>query len=160
MLSAHDTTIAMVSQGMNLTSWECMEQYNLGTLPVGSGCLFTYPGFASNIIYELYEDKDKLPFIKMMYNGTAQSLCGTTNTWCYLNTFTDIINYQNVANYDTECGNPVYATGANNDSSLPTWSLITLIVGGVFLLAAVVYIVILRKKITANASGSNYTDMA
>lgn len=96
----------------------------------------------------------------MMYNGTAQSLCSTTNTWCYLNTFTDIINYQNVADYNTECGNPVYATGDAEESSLPTWSLITLIVGGVFLLGAVVYIVILRKKISANASGSNYTDMA
>ena len=33
MLSAHDTTIAMVSQGMNFTSWECMAKYLNGTLP-------------------------------------------------------------------------------------------------------------------------------
>lgn len=77
MLSAHDTTIAMVSQGMNFTSWECMEAFSNGTLPAGATCLYTYPGFASNIIYELYEDKNNKPFIKALYNGTEMALCNT-----------------------------------------------------------------------------------
>lgn len=106
MLSAHDTTIAMVSQGMNFTSWECQEAYGNGTLASGAPCLYTYPGFASNIIYELYQDINNKPFIKTLYNGTEMAICNTQNTYCYLDDFTNIINNFVVANYDEACGNP------------------------------------------------------
>lgn len=53
--------------------------------------MYTYPGFASNIIYELYEDTNQKPYIKALYNGTEQALCGTTDTFCYLDKFTQAI---------------------------------------------------------------------
>ncbi|EAS02779.2 histidine phosphatase family (branch 2) protein (macronuclear) [Tetrahymena thermophila SB210] len=104
MLSAHDTTIAMISQGMNFTSWECLEQVKLQQ-NVSKNCIYTYPGFSSNIIFELYQDKNNEHFIKVLYNGTEQSICGSSKKYCYLKEFSQALKYSTVNDYDLECGN-------------------------------------------------------
>lgn len=140
---------------MNFTSWECMAKYLNGTLPAQTTCLYTYPGFASNIIFELYEDANKKPFIKALYNGTAMPLCQTQNTYCYLDTFSTLINNFVVSSFDEECGNI-----PSTSDSVPTWAIIVMSVFGALIVVLVVLAVFLRtkmvalKKVTSNSAYS------
>ncbi|KAL4499352.1 hypothetical protein ABPG72_006938 [Tetrahymena utriculariae] len=148
MLSAHDTTIAMVAQGLNLTSWQCMElvkNQNFVSNP-SSPCIYTYPGFASNIIFELYEDANKKPYVKALYNGTEQPLCGTADTFCYLDQLAQSISYSIVSDFDEECGNPIYVSSPDS-SSTPTWAIVVIVVVSVLFLGALGYIFFQRRKI-------------
>ncbi|KAL4454537.1 hypothetical protein ABPG74_021742 [Tetrahymena malaccensis] len=163
MLSAHDTTIAMVAQGLNLTSWECMEQVKNQTFPSNpsSPCIYTYPGFASNIIFELYEDANKKPYVKALYNGTAQPLCGTADTFCYLDQFAQSISYSIVSDFDKECDNPIYVSSPDS-SSTPTWAIVVIVVVSVLFVGALGYIFFQRKKILSLQSldkNSNYSQI-
>ncbi|EAR98026.1 histidine phosphatase family (branch 2) protein (macronuclear) [Tetrahymena thermophila SB210] len=163
MLSAHDTTIAMVAQGLNLTSWQCMEQVKNQTFASNpsSPCIYTYPGFASNIIFELYEDNNKKPYVKALYNGTAQPLCGTADTFCYLDQFTQSISYSIVSDFDKECDNPIYVSSPDS-SSTPTWAIVVIVIVSVLFVGALGYIFFQRKKILSLQSidkNSNYSQI-
>lgn len=65
---------------------------------VNNNCIYTYPGFASNIIWELwYSEESKENYIKILYNGTEVNLCGKTDldkdpTKCSLSEFRRLIN--------------------------------------------------------------------
>ena len=55
--SAHDTTVSAVISALNLTNVDCIVDYWLnGKTEVADTCIYSYPYFTSNVIFELYED--------------------------------------------------------------------------------------------------------
>lgn len=52
--SAHDTTIQLILSGLNLTSSECLYQAWNKIEITNKNCIYDYPTFASNIIFELW----------------------------------------------------------------------------------------------------------
>lgn len=57
---------------LNLTSAECMKQVYFKEPVTNDQCIYTFPGYASNFIFELYEDDNQKNYVKIMFNGTYQ----------------------------------------------------------------------------------------
>ncbi|KAL4497180.1 hypothetical protein ABPG72_019500 [Tetrahymena utriculariae] len=107
-LSAHDTTVNMVLQGFNLTSWECIEQTYMKTLPKGTYCNYGPTRYGANLIVELRQDKTSSKnFIMVRYNGEYQKICDQTSQYCDLDEFKDRVAKFVVPNYDEMCGQKV-----------------------------------------------------
>lgn len=56
--SAHDTTILGLLDKLNLTSSECQLDVFYGKNVSNTDCIYTHPGYASNLIFEIIEDND------------------------------------------------------------------------------------------------------
>ena len=58
----------MIQQGFNFTNWECLKEYKV--TGNSTNCIIEYPGFASNLIFELRHDTEKHADVVMVkYNG-------------------------------------------------------------------------------------------
>lgn len=68
LYSAHDTTVGLLLSALNLSNTDCI--YRSFTDPAyDQYCITNYPGFASNIVFELRQiETDYYVFIR--YNGT------------------------------------------------------------------------------------------
>ena len=69
---------------LNFSSAECMKQHFFGE-PVGNpNCQYIYPGYASNIIFELHENDEKKGqfYVQTFFNGTAIPICGHEDGTC------------------------------------------------------------------------------
>ena len=74
--SGHDGTIMTLMNALNMTSWKCQVQaWQNETIDL-ENCIFTYPGFAANMIFELWEKEDESHYVRLMYNGTYWPVCG------------------------------------------------------------------------------------
>ena len=69
--SAHDTTVANVLAGMNMTSVGCIyEAYLQGDNHNNDKCVPKYPGYSSSLIFELWEDTSTNErMFKVRYEG-------------------------------------------------------------------------------------------
>ncbi|EAR86980.1 histidine phosphatase family (branch 2) protein (macronuclear) [Tetrahymena thermophila SB210] len=115
-LSAHDTTVNMVLQGLNLTSWECIEQTYMKTLPAGTFCNYKPTRYGANLIVELRQDKTSSKnFIMIRYNGEYQKICDQTTQYCDLDEFKNRVANFVVPNYDEICG--LTSTTSSNEKS-------------------------------------------
>jgi len=79
-LSGHDSTLMPVLVAFNITTKDCLlanykAQKAGNELPYPS-CI--YPGYASNIIFEVYGTTAETASIKFYYNNIAQPICGKT----------------------------------------------------------------------------------
>ena len=74
--SAHDTTVANVLTGMNLTSVACIyEAYLKGDKYNEDKCIPIYPGYTANIIFELWQnDLTKEVVFKVRYLGELRKI--------------------------------------------------------------------------------------
>eukprot|EP01016_Furgasonia_blochmanni_P037016 TRINITY_DN4309_c0_g6_i1.p1 TRINITY_DN4309_c0_g6~~TRINITY_DN4309_c0_g6_i1.p1 ORF type:complete len:273 (-),score=33.70 TRINITY_DN4309_c0_g6_i1:252-1070(-) len=70
--SGHDLTIMGVLASFNLFTHKCIENrfFNRSN----ETCL-TFPGYASNIVWELHKEGERL-FVKTLYNGKPIDVCG------------------------------------------------------------------------------------
>lgn len=73
--SAHDSNIYASLYTLNLTSVECYNQTYFEGKSDNPNCITTYPDYASNIIYELYNSSILGPYVKVLYNGTYMNIC-------------------------------------------------------------------------------------
>jgi len=80
-LSGHDDTLAPVLVAFNITTKECLldnyRNQKAGKEIQYPSCI--YPGYASNLVFEVYAGKtvDEAE-IKFYYNNVAQPICGKT----------------------------------------------------------------------------------
>ncbi|KAL4453074.1 hypothetical protein ABPG74_015305 [Tetrahymena malaccensis] len=144
ILSAHDTTINTVLQGLNLVSYQCVIDYiKNGYQPVnGKVCITEDTDFAANVIFELVT-KDSKKYIQVKYNGVYQKICDQSNTYCELSEFQKFVNSFIVTDYDAQCGNPIPQTQnptpqpqpeqtvRESDNSAPGWSIALIVIFGV-----------------------------
>ncbi|CAD8177477.1 unnamed protein product [Paramecium octaurelia] len=101
--SAHDVTVQLVASALNITSAECMAQVYLGQEVQNKNCIYTYPGFASNIIWELWqEETTNEPYFKILYNGTEMNLCNKNSTKCMYKEFKELILAQK-GDFEKDC---------------------------------------------------------
>lgn len=56
--SAHDTTLLGLLDRLNLTSCECRLEVFYEKQVSNPACIYTQPGFAANLIFELYEGRN------------------------------------------------------------------------------------------------------
>lgn len=74
--SAHDTTVANMLAGMNMTNVACIyEAYLNGSNVNKNTCVSQYPGYSSSLIFELWEDNDtSLVTFKVRYLGEYRQI--------------------------------------------------------------------------------------
>ena len=51
LYSAHDTTVASMLAGLNLTSYGCLKEFYINKVNNTDTCLVNFPPFASNLIF-------------------------------------------------------------------------------------------------------------
>ena len=110
MFSAHDVTLLPVLATLGIVNDTCLLANYVAkkankTLPYPN-CVF--PGFTSNLAFELYTSTTSSPFVEVYYNGNLIKICNNKSS-CSLTSFrTDIqtkTNYAyNNANFATLCG--------------------------------------------------------
>lgn len=142
MYSAHDTTVALLLSALNLSTTDCL--YQIFTNPkYNQYCINAYPGFASNIIFELRQ-LETTYYVYIRYNGTYQPIPACGNEWrCEYNQFVSLINHQ-LVDYNKICGVPdntpiVYVYKYENPPY--SWALLTIfIIFAVSLIAWYIYL--------------------
>ncbi|KAL4453129.1 hypothetical protein ABPG74_015360 [Tetrahymena malaccensis] len=128
-LSAHDTTVNMVLQGLNLTSWECIEQSFMKTLPKGTFCNFSPTRYGANLIVELRQDKATTKnFIMVRYNGEYQMICDQTTQYCDLDEFKNRVANFVVPNYDEICNPDTTEKPLYSSSNYLNYSILAVII--------------------------------
>jgi hypothetical protein len=83
--SAHDTTILGYLDALNLTSPECRIEAFLNQNVSNPACIYTHPGYASNLIFETYEEFNGSLSVMLRFNGTYAPICGKDK--CLMNEF-------------------------------------------------------------------------
>ncbi len=106
MFSAHDTTVGMISTGLNLTSYECVDRL-LAKKRSGIDIskvdeCFLYPEYASNIIIELH-DENGIVVVKVRYNGKYTKICGREEKSCPYEEFKQRLNTFKITNFMEQC---------------------------------------------------------
>lgn len=104
MYSAHDTTMSMLYASLNFTSWECQREIFMKGSYSGGVCINNFPGFASSLIFEVWQTQSNSHYIKTKVNGTYLQICGNSNLSCDYTEFKSRMNKYKVKNYDVECG--------------------------------------------------------
>lgn len=66
--SAHDTTLGMVMAALNLANIECITDHYLNGVKNDDTCIWEYPPFTANLIFELWNKNGEYT-IKLIYNG-------------------------------------------------------------------------------------------
>ncbi|KAM3133970.1 hypothetical protein pb186bvf_013936 [Paramecium bursaria] len=142
--SAHDVTVQLIMIAMNFTSSDCVEQVWNGSKVDNKNCIYSFPGYASNLIWELWEDSNKEKYIKVLYNGTYQNICDGLSDKCSYKKFKEIVLQQNL-DFDEGCKLPFQGKTV---IQVPTWlttvtylvlALVLIVVGyGIFLLGGLV----------------------
>ncbi|CAD8085950.1 unnamed protein product [Paramecium primaurelia] len=104
IFSANDASVQLILNGLNLTTVECLKQVYLKEEIENKNCIYTYPGYASNIIFELYrkQDQENQYYVQILYNGTLMPICNNKYK-CDYEEFNSIIQFQNVNDYEDEC---------------------------------------------------------
>ncbi|CAD8078384.1 unnamed protein product [Paramecium primaurelia] len=140
--SAHDINVQLIASALNFTSAECMAQVYLEQEVNNKNCIYTYPGFASNIIWELWEDDVTHDhYIKILYNGTEMDVCNTDSKKCSYKVFKQLIQNQK-RDYQKECEvqiDPII------EQKVPIWMITLLIIFLVIVLVLFLYILYLCK---------------
>lgn len=106
MFSAHDTTVGMISTGLNITSYECIDKL-LAKKSSGIDVLkddecFLYPEYASNIIIELHDESGN-NVVKVRYNGKYVKICGKEERSCPYEEFKQRLNSFKIPNFKEQC---------------------------------------------------------
>ncbi|CAK83637.1 unnamed protein product (macronuclear) [Paramecium tetraurelia] len=145
--SAHDINVQLIASALNFTSAECMAQVYLGQEVSNKNCIYTYPGFASNIIWELWEEEQTHDhYIKVLYNGTEMNICNTDSKKCSYKIFKQLIENQR-RDFEKECSveiDPII------EEKVPIWMITLSIIFLFILFAMILYILCLCKKLRAN----------
>jgi len=71
-------------------------------------------------------------------------LCMTQNTYCYLDTFSAIVNNFVVSDFDEECGNI-----PSTSDSVPTWAIVVMSVFGALIVVLAALAIFFRIKMAA-----------
>ncbi|CAD8092945.1 unnamed protein product [Paramecium sonneborni] len=141
--SAHDINVQLIASALNFTSAECMAQVYLGQEVNNKNCIYTYPGFASNIIWELWQDDISHDhYIKILYNGTEMNLCNTDSKQCSYQLFKQLILNQKY-DFQKECQDidPII------QQKVPIWMTTLIIIFLVIFLALLFYICYLFRQL-------------
>lgn len=106
MFSAHDTTVSMITTGLNLTSYECvaklLEQKRMGIDISKEDDCFLFPQYASNLIFELHQENN-LHYVKIKYNGKYVKICGNKDRKCRYEEFKKrLVNFK-VDDFKNKC---------------------------------------------------------
>ena len=116
LLSAHDTTLLSLLGAFGVVTPDCLTQnyfnQSQGRVIPYPNC--TYPTFASQLIFELYNTSE--PYIKVFYKGAPIPICGSNTCTLakfgqYIQTITSGYNQDQ---FNNECG---LVTPVTNDSS-------------------------------------------
>ncbi|CAK61322.1 unnamed protein product (macronuclear) [Paramecium tetraurelia] len=104
IFSAHAATVQLILNALNLTSFECVKQVYLNEKVQNKNCIYTFPGYASNIIFELYRKlgHGNQYYVQVLYNGTLMPICNNQYK-CDYEEFKSRIQFQNVKDYEDEC---------------------------------------------------------
>ncbi|CAD8208244.1 unnamed protein product [Paramecium octaurelia] len=104
IFSAHAATVQLILNALNLTSVECVKQVYFKEEVQNKNCIYTFPGYASNIIFELYRKlgHENKYYVQVLYNGTLMPICNNKYK-CDYEEFRAIIQFQNIKNYEDEC---------------------------------------------------------
>jgi len=111
-LSGHDSTLMPVLIAFNITTKDCLlanyKSQKAGEPIPYPNCV--HPGFASNIVFEVYGETAEEATVKFYYNNIQQPICGktTVDETCSLKELSSYIsqvtkNYS-FEDYDTKCG--------------------------------------------------------
>lgn len=82
IFSAHDLTLGYLLTGLNLTSYQCIEEIFRNNHTNALNC-FNYPTYASNMLIELYFNEEiQKPEVMIKYNGEYVNLCEKKQKTC------------------------------------------------------------------------------
>lgn len=73
LYSAHDTTVAMVLSALNMTNVDCIVDHYLNGVQNDDSCVWQFPPFSANIIFELWNDSGNYT-IQVLYNGEKRKI--------------------------------------------------------------------------------------
>ncbi|CAD8084805.1 unnamed protein product [Paramecium sonneborni] len=143
--SSHDSTLLALLSGLNLTSAQCQADIYLKKNVTHKNCITQYVEFASNIIFELYNNSITGPYVKVLYNGEYMPLCSDEGQTCKYSTLHSIFMAQQV-DYKKECGI------ANNseipiEEETPGWALAFFIIVVLLLAGGLAMVIIIKKKV-------------
>jgi len=105
MFSAHDMTLSYLLTGLNLTSYECLEEVFRTGETKEKHC-FSYPEFASNMFIELEEDDltgEKM--VRVKYNGENVNLCERESFVCEYAEFKQRLEGFMIEDFKSVCKN-------------------------------------------------------
>ncbi|CAD8200173.1 unnamed protein product [Paramecium pentaurelia] len=100
--SAHDTTLGCFLSALNLTSAQCQADIYLKKNITYNKCMTKYVEFAANLIFELYNNINIGPFVKVLYNGEYVPICSDFAKTCQYTRFRSIITAQ-LVDYQKLC---------------------------------------------------------
>ena len=176
-LSGHDDTLAPVLVAFNITTKECLlanyrAQKTGEDIPYPS-CV--YPGFASNLVFEVYGDNADEAQIKFYYNGVGQAICGKTgenNNTCGFKEFskwiTELTKGYTVSDYNKKC--EIKVGGAKPIILVNTYKKLNDAIGAICVVLVVSLLgtcfanlrkqgIIRSQGLLKNASGSGFTQL-
>lgn len=114
LYSAHDMTLAYLLTGLNLTSYECLEEIFLTNKTKALHC-FSYPEFAANMLFELYQNEETLMGeVMIRYNGEYVNLCGREEKKCDFEEFQEKLNKLMLVDFFGVCKNHAKKDDRNN----------------------------------------------
>ncbi|CAD8189018.1 unnamed protein product [Paramecium octaurelia] len=152
IFSAHDTTVELILNALNLTTVECLKQVYFKQEVSNKNCIYTFPGYASNIIFELYKKQglEDQYYVQVLYNGTVMPICNNKYK-CDYEEFTSIIQFQNVKNYEEEC----WIT-PKSQKEIATWLVVVISIALTLLFVfsiCIIYLSIRQKRLDQYVKG-------
>ena len=105
MYSSHDMTLAFIMTGLNITSYQCIEDIFRNNETDSNNC-FGYPEFASNMLIELHlSEIDDKYLVMVRYNGEYVKLCEKNTIICDYQEFKQRLKAFQIEDFAKTCKN-------------------------------------------------------
>ncbi|EGR27343.1 hypothetical protein IMG5_197280, partial [Ichthyophthirius multifiliis] len=142
--STHDTQLQPLMAVFKLMSNECLLSYNLQQ---ESETCQLMPIFASNFVFELYEDdQDKQHYVKVKFNGKYINICNGQDT-CVYNDFKALLTEYIQEDYSSYCDDQCLP----QDKQSIFWQISFWILLAIILIILVVYLYKIRNIFRKNS---------